>query len=108
MEITQASATAAKPVQGVPPNAGTKVQISQKQGATSPAQDSVELSNSSSSTSVGSGSETAENVSGTKAFTYGLLDLDKPSQTENASQSYSAGKWTGAAVKVGALLSLLV
>jgi len=51
----------------------------------------------------------AETPSSLKSFAYGALDLEKPEHgTQDTDDAYSAGKWTGAAAKVGAIVSLLV
>jgi len=55
-----------------------------------------------------SGSSPAEKPSELKSFTYGALGLDHPEvQAAETDSSYSAGKWLGAAAKVGAIISLL-
>lgn len=53
-------------------------------------------------------STSSEEPSQLKSFALGALDLDKPAEGGAAEGAYTAGKWTGAAAKVGALLSLLI
>lgn len=53
--------------------------------------------------------EGAEAPSSLKAFAYGALDLEKPEDmAEETDSAYSAGEWLGAAAKVGGIISLLV
>jgi hypothetical protein len=50
----------------------------------------------------------AEAPSGLAAFTYGALGVAPPAGQTSSDPSYSAGQWTGAAMKVGAIVALLV
>lgn len=50
----------------------------------------------------------SEDVSQLKSFAMGALDLDRPADGGETEGAYTAGKWTGAAAKVGAVLSLLI
>nr|WP_320132620.1 hypothetical protein [uncultured Holophaga sp.] len=52
--------------------------------------------------------EASSEPSSLKSFTYGALDLDKPSESEESKDAYTAGKWVGAAAKVGGIVSLLI
>jgi len=65
------------------------------------------------------GTDSAEEPSTLKAFAYGVLDLDKPetataeestetAETDDTESAYTAGKWLGAAAKVGGIISLLI
>ena len=53
--------------------------------------------------------QVAEDASNLKSFAYGALDLDEPDeQAAETDSAYTAGKWLGAAAKVGAVISMLV
>ena len=48
-------------------------------------------------------------ISGTKAFAYGFLGVDRPKeQLPPQEEDYTAGQWVGAALKIGGVLALLV
>ncbi|MBP1626511.1 MAG: hypothetical protein H6Q00_986 [Holophagaceae bacterium] len=52
--------------------------------------------------------EATSDASSLKSFAYGALDLDKPeTQAKETDGAYTAGKWLGAAAKVGAVISML-
>jgi hypothetical protein len=56
----------------------------------------------------GGSASPAETPSDLKAFGYGALGIDlQPEQASPQAQSYSAGQWTGAALKVGGIIALL-
>ncbi|KND60352.1 hypothetical protein BVER_02493c [Candidatus Burkholderia verschuerenii] len=51
----------------------------------------------------------ADEPSSVKSFAYGALGLERPDTPEtDTNQFYTAGKWLGAAVTVGGIISLFV
>jgi len=57
----------------------------------------------------GSADSPAGNPSEVKSFAYGALGIDpRAEQTSSQNPSYTAGQWTGAALKVGGIIALLV
>jgi len=71
---------------------------------------SAEAQKASADTKVGTAevSEGTESSSGLKSFAFGALDLEKPdAQAQETDGAYTAGKWLGAAAKVGGLITLL-
>jgi len=59
-------------------------------------------------TTAGDPAPSTESPSGIKSFTYGALGITPDAgQTSKNDSSYSAGQWTGAALKVGGIIALL-
>ena len=60
-------------------------------------------------TGAAEGQAAAAPTSGAKAFAYGVLGIERPDDTTPVTDhSYNVGNWTGAGLKIGGLIALLV
>lgn len=101
MQVSSISQPGFQPAPGPPPQAvpgaGTPAAVPQEGGV-----------RTSTSPSSAANPAATDDSSGITAFAYGALGVDPPAGQSSSDPNYSAGQWTGAAMKVGAIVALFV